>query len=301
MARKPRHLTERRAFALLLDGHLKRGQRMDGAARQWKPWTNNDFAGFTGVSPNSVANWRNPDAPIPPTDINPVLEALFGDKPEHANHRRDLKEAWERAQGLLPPEEEPETGDGWDILGGTAPTTLAEAILHQPKADNRADTWHLHATLRFGPAEQHTQEGHTVIVGVTETFAALTLSGYQVAPNSLLGERAPHDHVIPGVGGVTLTGPTRNDALHGNPIGEDHLATIEPGPAGEGTVKITLSASPRALTFAYAPDPDAPLVCQDQKPNRAAILGLLFAGETPRDAQGRVVLASAGLRRKSAP
>ncbi len=300
MARKPRYLTERRAFALLLDGHLNRGQRVEGTPSRWKRWTNNDFAGFAGVSPNSVANWRNPDAPIPPTDINPVLDPLFGDKPEYAGHRRDLKEAWERAQGLLPPEEESEPGDGWDILPRMAPTALAEAILHQPTAANRAETWHLHATLRFDSAEQTDEEYRTVIIGVREAFAALTGSGYQTAQNSLIGERAPHDHITPGVGGITLAGPVEGGTLRGNPIGDDPLAIIEPGPAGDDTVRITVSASPRAFTFAYAPDPDSPPVCMDQKPNRAAILGLLFAGEAPRDAQGRVVLASAGLRRKPA-
>ena len=301
MARKPKRLSECRAFAILLDEYLKQGQHPDTPRNRWQHWTNDSFAGVTGASPGSVANWRNQNAMILPKNINPVLEALFGDKPEYAGHRRDLKEAWERAQGLVAAEEESEPGDGWDILPRMAPTALAEAILHQPTAANRAETWHLHATLRFDSAEQTDEDYRTVIIGMREAFAALTGSGYQTAQNSLIGERAPHDHITPGVGGITLAGPVQGGTLRGNPIGDDPLAIIEPGPAGDNTVRITVSASPRAFTFAYAPDPDSPLVCAEQKPNRAAILGLLFAGEAPRDAQGRVVLASAGLRRKSEP
>jgi hypothetical protein len=66
MVRKAINQMARREFAKLLDDHLKRGQRPDVTQNRWKPWTNEDFSGATGASPNSVANWRNQIAPIPP-------------------------------------------------------------------------------------------------------------------------------------------------------------------------------------------------------------------------------------------
>jgi hypothetical protein len=66
MVRKAINQMARRESAKLLDDHLKRGQRPDVTQNRWKPRTNEDFSGATGASPNSVANWRNQIAPIPP-------------------------------------------------------------------------------------------------------------------------------------------------------------------------------------------------------------------------------------------
>jgi hypothetical protein len=301
MVRSARNLPARRAFAILLDTHLKRGQRHDVHRDRWRPWTNNDFAAVVGVeSPNSVANWRNQAVPMPPRDIRPVLDALFGDKSEFMGHRRELRDAWELALGLLPPDAEEDSL--WEPVAHYAPTSLAEAILHQPTPTNLKDTYRLNVTLRFGSAEVTDELEHTVIVSVKEAFAAIECQGYQIAQNSLLGERTPHEHCKPSTRGVIITGPRSEEGhLHGNPIGDDTLATIEPGPAAkEGTVSVTVVVSPRHFTFAFAPNSDSPPILrpQDEKPNRAAILGLMFTEGIRKDLQGRVMLATTSLQHK---
>jgi hypothetical protein len=115
----------------------------------------------------------------------------------------------------------------------------------------------------------------------------------------MIGERTRHPHVVPGVSGFSITGPFKEGRLSGNPVGEDHLATIEPGLKGKNVVTITLCAAQRAFIFAYARDPNMPPVIQQQKPNRDAILNVLFGSTMQHDAQGRVILAIASLRRKS--
>jgi hypothetical protein len=302
MARKPINKTARLEFARLLDNHLKEGQNCDRPENKWKPWMNEDFAGVTGASPNSVANWRNQVAPIPPRDVHPLLDALFGEKPEYRKARLDLHGAWEHAQGLMP-SEAVATG-AWEPVETYKPTGLAAVTLHDPAPANRTETYHLHASIRFGAVEISDEQERTAIVTLTEASAAIQGEGYQVAQNSLIGERAAHPHCTPNGEEIRFTGPTGSGTAHlsGNPLGEDHIATIEPGAtADQPGVGVTLVASPRHLRFAFAADPDAPPAAREEKPNRAAILGLLFADGMRKDAANRVVLASARLRRKEEP
>ena len=298
MARKPHLLKARREFSILLDRHLIRGQHPDTPPSRWKPWTNYDFAGVCGVSPNSAANWRNAASPMPPADIVPVLDVLFGDKPDFAGHRRALKEAWERAQGLIAPEP-PESEADWEIQERSDPNDFAVVILHQPAPANRPGTYHLTATIRFGTVKGSDRD-RAVIVGVRAAYVDIRASGYQHAQNSLIGERTPHALITPGAHGITIASGGPDIPLRGNPIGEDHLVTIEPGPPGNGIVSVSIAVDTTDFTVAFAPGPDAPEASESAKPNRAAVLGALLGKGTPRDSERRLVLASAKLRRKSA-
>jgi hypothetical protein len=298
LPRRPHKLAAaRREFATLLDGHLRRGQHPDYEPSRWRPWGNLDLAGAVGVSPNSVANWRNTDNPIPPSDVLPLLDALFGDRPEFGGHRRALKEAWERARGLIP--EEREIVDVWEPTSNQG-SSLAEVILHQPLPTNHSpDSYLLHATLRLAPAEQCDGD-RTVIVGLKAAFLSIAGSGYQTAWNSMIGERTPHPNVEPSVNGLIITGPTSSEGwLKGNPIGDDHLAIIEPGPPGNNSITISVCAGPRAFSFSYVSDPDKQPIKAEEKPNRAAVLNLLFGEDMPCDSQGRIILARSTIRRKT--
>jgi hypothetical protein len=286
----------RREFADLLNAHLNRGQHPELRPAHWKAWTNSNFASAVDASPNSVANWRNRETPIPPADIIPILEALFGEKPEFSNHRRELKEAWERARGLVPADGE-EFHDDWETIESVVYTALAEAILHQPTPANGAERFYLNGTLRFGLVE-HNDRDRAITVGLRDAFLSITGSGYQISQNSMLGERARHSHITPGVGGFTIVGPYKDGRLNGNPVGEDYLAAIEPGLKGKNVVTITLCAGPRAFIFAYVDDPYKLPSTPQQKPNREAILNILFGSTMQRDPQGRTILATVSLRRK---
>ena len=287
----------RREFAILLDSHLKRGQNSVRPSNQWRPWSNNDFAGVVGVSPNSVANWRNGQNPIPPEDIIPVLNALFGDEVTFAPHRRAVREAWERAKGLVP-DPVPEPEDAWEAIERTG-GIFAEVTLHPPVAANQPEHFRLSATVHLAPAE-HDADGRIVIIGLKEAFLSITTSGHQIAFNSLIGERTPHSNVSPGVGGVFITGPRDSDGLlKGNPIGDDHLAAIEPGVPGNDTVTLRVCATPRSFSFAYASDPDSLIAKVEERPNRTAILSVLLGEMLSRDSLGRIILASASMRRKN--
>ena len=295
------------AFARLLDDHLKRGQHAEAAPGRWKPWTNNDFAGVTGVSPNSVANWRNETSAIPPEDILPVLDALFAEKAEFAGRRRELKEAWERAKGLIPedPDPEPDPADDWLLESRSRTTNLAAITLHQPRRANPAGRYYLDGSVAFAPITLEDREGRTVVAGLRESVVLdidCAGSGYQIAQASLIGGRAPHDHIAPGVDGIAITGPAANGLLHGDPIGEDHIAIIEPGPAGIGPVAVTLSTLSRAFDFKYSPAADTAPAPAGQTPNRDAILNILFGEAIGRDpASNRILLARATMRRKPQP
>ena len=135
----------RQEFAALLDKHLKRGQKAECPESRWKPWTNSEFAGVVGVSPNSVANWRNTMSPTPPGDIRPLLGVLFGEKPEYALRRRAQRSVGTR-KNLLPVEAYGSDGfDMWEPTGRRHHTPLAEVILHQPTPLNQLETYSLHA------------------------------------------------------------------------------------------------------------------------------------------------------------
>jgi tetratricopeptide (TPR) repeat protein len=115
-ATDPRPDRAKREFAELFDAYLKQGQRGDGTLeRRWSPWENNEFAGIIGVSPNTIGNWRKPDRRIVPTDIRPVLGALFGDDPKFSHERTALEIIWKQAKGLMPLDEE---GIGEEELKG---------------------------------------------------------------------------------------------------------------------------------------------------------------------------------------
>jgi hypothetical protein len=300
--RASRLLPVRRAFAILLDEHLRHGQHPELPEARWKPWTNIDFAASVGASPNSVANWRNQRAPIPPDDIIPILDALFGDSPQFAVHRRDLKDSWERAKGikLADADGDIERDDDWSFLSRTRTSDLAAVTLRQPKRANPAGCYYLNCSVEFGPLFMEDEHGRTVMVGLHDAKLQIDCdgSGFQIAQNSMLGLRAPNAHVEPGVDSVSVHGPMINGVLDGNPIGDDYIAMLEPGSPGDGPVSLTLTTLSRAVQFSYAREADQPLVPDSDKPNRVAILNILFGEALPRDTANRLLLARASMRRK---
>jgi tetratricopeptide (TPR) repeat protein len=108
----------KRDFAAALNDCLNQGQISHHRAVEIKrpsgrPWSNVDFAAQVEAAPTSVGNWRNPDKLITPGPefIDAILDALFGDDPRNRGKRFQLRERWQRAQGLLAPYDEDEGDD----------------------------------------------------------------------------------------------------------------------------------------------------------------------------------------------
>jgi len=290
----------RRQFGKLLDAHLKRGQRADGLSQEHlQPWTNFNFAGVVNVSPNSVANWRHETLP---EDVLPILDALFGNRPEFAGHRRDLKEAWAQAKGLVPMDGEEEyDGDEcgeWLIIDSYLTPGIAELRLHPPRSGNASGTYYLDATLVIDTGE-YDHEGDTLLIGLREAFLSVQSSSYQVAKNSIIGDRSDHANFKLTVGGTRVVGPLDDrGCLHGNPLGDEYMAVIEPVGERDEPVEVALRAGRRGFDITRADvsgdaprDPAADI-------NKDAILNVLISKGREKDPQGRVLLACARMKRR---
>lgn len=128
-ATDPRLDRAKREFAELFDAYLKQGHRGDGTPeRRWRPWKNTDFAAAIDVSPNTVANWRNPDRLIVLEDILPVLDALFGDDPKFTHQRTALEIVWKQAKGVMPLDDEGLSGGELEDIFLTRPRIVVGGI-----------------------------------------------------------------------------------------------------------------------------------------------------------------------------
>jgi hypothetical protein len=291
----------RRHLAQLIDEHLKRGQRSDGTPeQQWQPWTNEDFAAAVEAAPSSVGNWRNRERPIPPTKIIRVLDVFFGDNPKFLLWRKDLREAWDRATGLIPPasgeQEEPSPRSDWTILQPNGTDGLVELHLHQPRPSNMTNSFYLDGTLIAGMAE-HDWENQTVVIGLRKAVLAIDSPSHQPSKGSMIGERAVHECARRIAGGVEFNPCEGRDCLTGDLLGDDYIAVMEPAGEGEPEVTVQLYAGRRSFEVAAVdgqPDGNGANITEEKD---AVLNALIYTGR-PKDGQGRVMLAWARIQNK---
>lgn len=226
------------------------------------------------------------------------------------HHPKNLKKPFRIFAAILPWEPTPippstqpnpgEPAEDWVLLGSQGMAGVVQLSLHQPRKGNGEETYLLDATLRFGIAtpvvEVDGQEHQLRIALPTGTArVALASPAYQPAKDSWIGQRTQHDHFSSDpVDGVDVIGPTRgNDtALRGDPLGEDHLVTIEP--AGTGT-----KAEVEVGVFAFAHEVAiASKGAATPTPNRKAVLDAVLCGNRPKDPEGRIQLAQSRMRRR---
>ena len=191
-----------------------------------------------------------------------------------------------------PPSDEIETGQearkgDWVINKAVANTRLAVVRLHPPRQLNsRSDCFHLDVSIRFEPAE-YSYEEKTLLVGLCRAVATFESPAYQIAHNSLLGDGERNwEGVVAGNNGVTLKPTLRAKMLTGSPLGDHHLAIIEPAGNGDAKVTVELEAPRRAFVFKLLDDKvslDDNVALDDNvdsassiSPNKMAILNLVY-------------------------
>jgi hypothetical protein len=185
--------------------------------------------------------------------------------------------------------------DDWVIEDPEHHTDIAEIELHQPTRTNSGN-YHLDTSVRFAVA-QYPVDNVDLVVGLTEAFLSIAAQGYAIAQKSLINERTALPHFKPGVQGITVIGPRDKGILSGNPVGDEHLAVIEPRGSAAQSVTVAVRAVRSNIAFAVIDDPTTASPPTIQTPNRDAVLAAVLNEAIPRDAQGRYILSSARMRR----
>lgn len=197
-----------------------------------------------------------------------------------------------------PPRPESGPAEDWELQGSQGMAGIVRCELHQPRKANGQETYLLDATLRFGiatPMVEVDGQEHQLRLALPAGAARLGLASpaYQAAKDSWIGQRSQHPHFSTDpVDGVDVSGPTRADnMLRGDPLGEDHLVTIEPSGMGKATVEIGVYA------FAHEMEITAKNAASPT-PNRKAVLDTVLRTTRPKDAEGRIQLAVSRMRRR---
>jgi hypothetical protein len=137
--RRPELEPHQRVLAHMINNALNGGQCGDGKPeRFWMPWTNSKFADVAKVSERSVANWRDPDALMPPEDIQPLLKTFYGNIDRFKGDRGSMERQWRLARGYIVDDEDVHSSD-WEVgkspnLQGTA--SLVTLQTHPPVPAN---------------------------------------------------------------------------------------------------------------------------------------------------------------------
>jgi hypothetical protein len=295
-----RHLDQaRRQLAELIDAHLKRGQRADGVQeRRWKPWTNNDFASILGVSPNAVANWRNHDRPTPPSDILPLLESLFGSDQKFDGRRKELKETWERATGLVPDEttepsencDDVATSAQWEIVDAeNLGLGMAAFYVHLPPQSNSPDTFHVQVSLSMAQSPDEI-EGFCVLLGLRAAHLEPTYVACQPIGS------VDNANIVDRAGLFEVTGPRKSYGhLSGRLLENGTLCILQR--TGPELPAITLALRSRRRDLDVVPeDPQVDISAAREK-----ILKVFLQDCHQVDADRFIVWGRATLKRKPAP
>ncbi len=300
--------SELRAFAELLDGHLRRGTRP--GTSQCLPWTNREFAeklepleanaDGDNASENTVSNWCN--ARATPRSVAPIVQALFGgtDQEPHHSDCAILCAAYAAACAARRPtpaaESEPTSSD-WEIVGAyVIHQGLIGFRLGRPP-DNLPDRATLVSPLRLGHAEG-VYRGKSTFLAVTSATLTISSGHYHPQPNSTFAERNPdHPHIKANGDEHVITGPQVNEVLFGNVLGlpddhGQHLMVMEQNErAKEGPITATLATA--AGNFrAFEPG-------RKMTPVKDAIIAaILRTSPLRKDGSGRIILATSTIRRR---
>lgn len=203
------------------------------------------------------------------------------------------------AASPLPPAEE------WQHGPAASPTDLAALTLHAPEPYNAAGTYRLSASADFGTIARTDKKGRTVVIGLARARLRIELEGFNIAKDSLIGKRTPHDHVEAAVNAVDIKGPTTGTPamLKGDPFTDEHLAVLEPGPAGPARATLALTADPvNDLEMRYAPGPGAPPMPGVPARARKAILAAILRDDLPKARLGtEIVLDARSIKRRLIP
>lgn len=197
------------------------------------------------------------------------------------------------------------------------PDPVASLVVHTPTLDNLYGAiggYRLPASVGFAAAERVPEGSNQPLrVGLHAARLSVTLEGYQLAPDTLFGaaanpfEPAPGDATMVRTNGTNLVdfraGP-EGALLEGNPLDGRMLGIITPAgavnAAKQPAVRLNLTAAPRDFEVAPIGDKGEPL---PSTPTKDALIALVYAkslGAQRNPVTGRLLLATATLRRKPA-
>jgi hypothetical protein len=311
------NLDPKSAFWASFKQHWKEGAgRPARADPRHKGWTDREFLDAMGRCGHQISDdvlrlwWAGRSFPNPHSKEG-IFKVYFpgsdGGKGDTDADKgfRGMEGLWRqvhdrpRSRGDQPPPNEPSGPLAeWTISQGRGTEGIVELRLHPPPPGNVADTFYVDATLRLDTGEYDCEE-RTVSIGLRDAFLSIVSPGYQTAKGSLIGERAEHEHFKPAPGGAKISGPVDgHGCLSGDPLGEEHLAIIEPAGEGEETVTVAVHAGRRSFVVSTADTQDERTGSNVAPANKDAVLNALIYKGREKDAQGRVILALARMQHK---
>jgi hypothetical protein len=287
-------------FWRLFDRHWNAGTgRAATPRRAVAEWSVKDFASAlaiagTATDEDTINKWlRHANLPRGPNH-NAILTAFFAATPNHPDAAA-MRHAWAEAKASPPRPRRPAAPASphspFRITDPLEVDGLVELKLH-PTPGNTDQTFRLDATISFGilPYEH---EGTTVEIALTDAEIAITSNAYQPVHRSRVCDRTDHAYLKPAPGGgISVIGPQRRGALHGDPLGTDHLAVMERLDDAEGPVTVVIRARSRTSIRTEAQDTAVTV-------NKQAIIDAILSEGERKDPMGRLVFARRRVTRRT--
>ncbi|WP_158932671.1 hypothetical protein [Acidisphaera sp. S103] len=293
--RRPELERYQRELARIIDDALNRGQCGDGTPeRHWKPWTNTQFADIAGISERSVANWRDPDALMPPYEITPLLKCLYGDIDRFKADRAAMHRLWQLARGHITAHEVPSTdprSDKSPNLRGKATLITLQAHAPTPLEDG---TMRLSITLIISPDRDLSYRGKAITIGLAEALLTVEPGLYQPTHRSRPSQRGLRNFKI-SAAGERIIGPLDRTSgmIDGEPLDDEYLMDLEVAESGAGPINIIVHASRNSFRARISPlsgtEAKMPQHCSI---NQNVVMNALFYEQLKnQDCHNRAVLA----------
>ena len=188
-------------------------------------------------------HWRDPDRRMPRADIEPLLKAFYGTIERFAGDKAKMRRVWQLARGYVV-----DDGQGdkdWAIgrpLNLQGAVELVTLRAHTPIPGNDG-TMRLSLTLVITPDDNVTYRGRAVTIGLTDAWLCMDSESWQPTWRSLVSER-DHPNFRLSAAGARIVGPrdTAIDMIDGEPLGDEHLAVVEPIGIGGGPINVAIRA-----------------------------------------------------------
>ncbi len=274
------------------------------------------------VSTDAVSHWLyGTNLPRRP-QLLAILDTFFPlaipDSAEPHPDREAILVAWQAGQRPKPARAVPSPSPKASELQAARPfdwprgnpkpvSGLAELELQTPKADNAGGGHYIQGRLVLGEREDDSGD-RSVLLGIQDAFLSVETSEAFVTDGSLIGVRAPHDHLKEAPGGVQVVGPrierrnadgSTRQILEGEVLRGDHLVLASTtDEAAEASVTVTLSVPKRGFVVTPIDADGVPVAEALDSEAKRAILNTLIFEKLPRDDAGRAVLQRAKLTRR---
>lgn len=290
-------------FWRLFDRHWTAGTgRPANLRRASSSWYVKDFADALATAgaatdEDTINKWRRHDNLPRRPRLDAMLAAFFAATPNHPDAAA-MRQTWNEAQARAPrPRRRPAAPASAQSPFRITPPLEVDGLvvlnLH-PTPGNTDETFRLDATISFGILP-YDHEGTTVEIALTDAEIAITSDAYQPVHRSRVCDRSDHAYLKPAPGGgISVIGPQHRGALHGDPLGPDHLAVMERLDDAEGPVTVEIRARSKASIRTEAQDSTVTV-------NKQVIIDAILAEGERKDPMGRLVFARRRVSRRTPP